>query len=58
MLQILERRILRMIYGPINNNATWKTRYNNELYTFYNEPDIVKVVKAGRMRWLGHLFRM
>ena len=24
----------------------------------YNEPDIVRVVKTGRMRWLGHLFRM
>jgi len=58
MLQIFERRTLRMIYGPVNDNGTWKTRYNNEIYTFYNEPHIVKVVKTGRMRWLGHLFRM
>jgi hypothetical protein len=50
MLQIFERRILRMTYGPVNDNGTWKTRYNNELYTFYNEPDIVKVVKTGRDR--------
>jgi hypothetical protein len=27
------------------------------LYQLYEEPDIVKVVKAGRLRWLGHLFR-
>jgi hypothetical protein len=32
MLQIFERRILRMIYGPINDNGIWRTRYNNELY--------------------------
>jgi len=58
MLKIFERRLLRMIYGSVNDNGTWKTRYTNELYTFYNEPDIVKVVKTGRLRWLGHLFRM
>jgi hypothetical protein len=57
MLQILERT-LRMIYGPINNNGIWRTRYNNELYTLYNKFDTVKVIKIGRFRWLGHLFRM
>jgi hypothetical protein len=30
-------------------------RYNRELY---NEPDIMKVIKSGTLRWLGHLFRM
>ena len=58
MLQVFERRILRMIYGPINNNGIWRTRYNKELYILYNESDIVKVIKIGRFRWLGHLFRM
>jgi hypothetical protein len=23
----------------------------------YNEPDIIKMVKAARLRWLGHLYR-
>jgi hypothetical protein len=27
------------------------------LYQLYEGPDTVKVVKAGRLRWLGHLFR-
>jgi hypothetical protein len=58
MIQIFERIMLRMNYGPINNNGTWKIRHNGKLYTLYNEPDIVKVVKTGRLRWLGHLFRM
>jgi hypothetical protein len=30
----------------------------NELYTLYDELGVVKVVKIGRMMWLGHLFRM
>jgi len=36
----------------------WRTRYNNELYTLYDELDVVKVVKIGRMMWLVQLFRM
>ena len=45
-----------MTYGPINNNGIWRTRYGDELYTLYNELDIGKVIKIGRLRWLGHLF--
>lgn len=44
-----------MIYCPVNDNGTWRKRYNSELYTFYSEPDIVEVVKIGRFRWLGKL---
>jgi hypothetical protein len=58
LLQIFERRILRSIYGPINEGGIWRIRYNNELYKLYNESDIVRVIKIGRLRWLGHLFRI
>jgi hypothetical protein len=34
-----------MIYGPINDNGIWRTRYNNEPYTLYDELDIVKMIK-------------
>jgi len=47
-----------MIYGPINDNFIWRTRYNNELYTLYDELDIVTVIKTGRFSWLGQLFGM
>ena len=36
-----------MIYGPINDNSMWKTRYSNELNTLYDELDIAKVTKTG-----------
>jgi len=36
----------------------WRTSYSNELYTFYHEPYIVKVIRTGRLRWLGHLCKM
>jgi hypothetical protein len=46
LLQIFERRILRRIYGSINEGGIWRTRYSNELYKLYNEPDIVRVIKT------------
>jgi hypothetical protein len=58
MLRIFDRRILRMIYGPVSEDGIWRTRYNNELYTLYDELDVVKVTKSGRLRWLVQLFRM
>ena len=44
--------------GPINDNDAWGTSCRNELYTMCNELDIVKMIKIGRLRWLGHFFRM
>jgi hypothetical protein len=46
--------------GPVNDNGIWRTFYSNEFYALYDELDIrvVKVVKIGKFRWLGHLFRM
>jgi len=42
-----------MIYGPINDNSIWRTRHNNKLYTLCDQLYIVKVIKIGRLRWLG-----
>ena len=33
-------------------------RCNNELYTLYDELGVVKVIKIGRTKWMGQLFRM
>jgi hypothetical protein len=35
-----------------------KSEMFNELCTLYDKPDIVKVVKIRRMKWLGHLVGM
>ena len=47
-----------MIYSPVKDNGIWRTKHNNELCLLYVELDIVKVIKIGRLRWLGHHFRM
>jgi hypothetical protein len=58
VLRIFERRIVKIIYGPVNDNGIWKTRYSNELYTHYNKIDLARVVIIERLRLLGHRFRM
>jgi hypothetical protein len=58
MLRIFESRILRMVYVSINDDCIWRTRYHYELYTLYDDLDIVQLVKIGRLGWLEQLFRM
>jgi hypothetical protein len=35
--------------------AFWGSRWNKELYTLYNEPNIVKDIKIGRLEWADHI---
>jgi hypothetical protein len=58
MLRIFERRVLRVTDGPISDNGIKRARYSNEPHMVYHELDTVKVVKIGRLKWLGQLFRM
>jgi hypothetical protein len=41
-------QLRKMVYG--DQGITMK------FVKLYNEPDIVKMNKVGRLRWLGHLF--
>jgi hypothetical protein len=57
-LGVFERKILRRIYGPICEEATWRSRCNEELYRLYDEADLVTTIKITRLRWTGHIVRM
>ena len=57
-LLVHERKILRSIFGPKCVGGEWRKRTNQELNTLLNEPDIVKVIKLGRLRWAGHVSRI
>jgi hypothetical protein len=57
-LGVCERKILRRIYGPICEEATWRSRYNEELYRLYDEANLVTTIKITRLRWAGHILRM
>ena len=40
------------------DNGKWHIRYNNELYSIYTDPDIIKSIKISKRRWTGHIMRM
>jgi hypothetical protein len=55
-LRIFERRILRKIFGPVQNeDGFWRIRMNHELNDLIKSADILRFVKSKRMAWLGHM---
>jgi hypothetical protein len=58
MLQTFERKILRRIYDPTQEEGCWRPRWNNELYRLYNDLNIVEDIKIRRLGWAGHIIRM
>jgi hypothetical protein len=40
-----ERNILRRIYGAVQINGVWQRRYRKELYSLFNDVDIIKIIK-------------
>jgi hypothetical protein len=57
-LGTFERKILRKIYGSIQERGEWRIRYNHELYQLCKSPSIVKIIKIARLQWVGHLQKM
>jgi hypothetical protein len=59
-LRMFENRVLRRIFEPKRDEITggWRKLHNEELHGLYSSPSIVRVIKATRMRWAGHLARI
>jgi hypothetical protein len=57
-INIWERKVLRRIFGPVNDRGIWRVRSNKELVDLYEEIDVATVIKNLRLRWLGHVCRM
>ena len=58
MINTFERKILRRIYGPINENGVWRIRNNNELKQLYRTPNLDIIIRLKRLQWAGHVYRM
>jgi hypothetical protein len=57
-LRIFERQILRKICGSVNMENVWRIRNNMEINNLIEGADIVRLIKAQRIKWLGHIQRM
>ncbi|GFV79334.1 uncharacterized transposon-derived protein F52C9.6 [Trichonephila clavipes] len=44
--------------GGVNENNSWRRRYNFELYRIYKQLGIIKYIKVCRMNWMAHIIRM
>ena len=52
-------RVLRRIFGPRKDEVTGEWRkLHNEFNDLYCSPNIVRVIKSGRMRLAWHIARM
>ncbi|KAJ4440945.1 hypothetical protein ANN_10794 [Periplaneta americana] len=57
-LGAFERKILRRIIGPVNENGQWEIMYNQEVMEQYRDMDVVTHIKLRRLEWAGHINRM
>jgi hypothetical protein len=58
-LRVFENRVLRRIFGPKREeDGSWRKLHNDEVHSLYSSPNIVRVIKSRRMRWVGHVARM
>jgi hypothetical protein len=59
-LRVFENKLLRRIFGPKRDEVMeeWRQMHNGEHDNLYSPPDIIRQIKAWRMRWAGHVARM
>jgi hypothetical protein len=58
--RVFENRVLGRILGPKRDEVRgeWRRLHEEELYTLYSSPDIIRVIKSRKLRWAGYVARM
>jgi len=54
---VFENRVLKKTFGPKKEEVTaeWRRLYNEELNDLYSSPNIIRVNKSRRIRWMEHV---
>jgi hypothetical protein len=54
-LEVFENRVLRKIFLPKRQTvkADWRKLHDENLHDLYFSPNIIRVIKSRRRRWLG-----
>jgi hypothetical protein len=49
--------VLNIVFGHKGDEVTggWRKLHNEEFRDLYCSPNIIPVIKLGRMRWMGHV---
>jgi hypothetical protein len=56
-LRVFVNKVLRGISGPKRQEMAegWRRLYDEELHNLYTLPNITRVIKSRRMRWVSHV---
>jgi hypothetical protein len=56
-LKVFENRVLTRIFGLKGNEVTerWRNLHRRELHNFHSSQNIIRKIKARRMRWAGQV---
>jgi len=57
-LRTFEWQILRKLFGPVNIDNIWRIRNNMETDKLIEGADIVRFIKAQRVKWLWNIQKM
>jgi hypothetical protein len=59
-LKAFENRVLSTIFGPRRDEVTGGLQklHNDEHHKLYSSPNIIRMIKSRRMRWIRHVARM
>jgi hypothetical protein len=54
---VFDNRMPRRIFGTKREEVAggWRRLHSEELHNLYGSPNIIRVIKSRRMRWMGHV---